>query len=91
MAKDRSPEAMARAWYDKHCGRTLDASHVAALVRAVRRECVQVARKQGADVPSWWLCANRIADSVLALNRAPKGGDRMKGKKTGGKGGGKKC
>lgn len=85
MARDRSPEAVARAFLAKHRATAPNAALLADLVRAVRRECARVAR--GLAVPDeaagyrstefsrgFTTAAKAIAEQIAALNRAPRGG-----------------
>ena len=81
MTRDRSAAAVARAWCARN-SRAVDAldaeGPIAALVRAVRRECARVA---DGDVEEWkpdfteYARGRRDArDAILALNRAPRRG-----------------
>jgi len=69
MTRDRSAAAVARAWCARN-SRAVDAldaeGPIAALVRAVRRECAGVvSRSKGID---------DALDNLRALNRAPRRG-----------------
>jgi len=74
MSRDRSPAAVARVWCERHGYDfdVTDTAHVAALVRAVRRECAAVAVGGRTDEPRW--TAVEIAAAIRALNRAPRRG-----------------
>lgn len=81
-AKDRSPAAVALAFVERidPGARHVRVADVAALVRAVRRECAGVAREPyrdavgalAGDEPAH--VGALIADAILALNRAPRRG-----------------
>lgn len=69
-AKDRSPAAVALAFVERidPGARHVRVADVAALVRAIRRECARVVSRSNG--------INDAVDGLHALNRAPKTGGR---------------
>jgi len=78
--RDRSAPAVARAWLTRGGRLTTptEVADLAALVRAVRRECAAVAREPYSDAVAALAgdepqaVGDKIADAIARLNRAPR-------------------